>query len=199
MNTIKIPEILLPKDADLHKWAVNACDQYTSDYNYWREVERLTEGVPSAYNLIFPEIYLNDKPEERIARINENMRDYLSGGIFKEITDGFILVERTTQSGTRTGIVLSVDLEDYSFEKGAKTLIRSTEGTIPERIPPRVKIRENAVLELPHATLLYDDSENRVLNAVERGEVLYDFELMQGGGRVKGTYIKNAKAVIGAL
>ncbi len=199
MNTIKIPEILLPKDADLHKWAVNACDQYTSDYNYWREVERLTEGVPSAYNLIFPEIYLNDKPEERIARINENMRDYLSGGIFKKIMDGFILVERTTQSGTRTGIVLSVDLEDYSFEKGAKTLIRSTEGTIPERIPPRVKIRENAVLELPHATLLYDDSENRVLNAVERGEFLYDFELMQGGGRVKGTYIKNAKAVIRAL
>ena len=199
MNTVKIPEILLPANADMHKWAVNACDQYTSDYAYWREVENLTLGSPSAFNLIFPEIYLKDQPEKRISRINETMRAYLSGGVFKRICGGFILVERTTQSGTRTGIVLSVDLEDYSYEAGAKTLIRSTEATILERIPPRVEIRKNAPVELPHAMLLYDDPQNTVLNAVNRGEVLYDFRLMQNGGRVKGTFITNAEEVTSAL
>ena len=182
MNTVKIPEILLPANADMHKWAVNACDQYTSDYAYWREVENLTLGSPSAFNLIFPEIYLKDQPEKRISRINETMRAYLSGGVFKRVCGGFILVERTTPSGTRTGIVLSVDLEDYSYEAGAKTLIRSTEATILERIPPRVEIRKNAPVELPHAMLLYDDPQNTVLKAVSRGEVLYDFRLMQNGG-----------------
>lgn len=199
MNTVKIPEILLPANADMHKWAVNACDQYTSDYAYWREVENLTLGSPSAFNLIFPEIYLKDQPEKRISRINETMRAYLSGGVFKRVCGGFILVERTTLSGTRTGIVLSVDLEDYSYEAGAKTLIRSTEATILERIPPRVEIRKNAPVELPHAMLLYDDPQNTVLNAVNRGEVLYDFRLMQNGGRVKGTFITNAEEVTSAL
>lgn len=199
MNTVKIPEILLPANADMHKWAVNACDQYTSDYEYWREVENLTVGSPSAFNLIFPEIYLKDQPEKRISRINETMRAYLSGGVFKKICGGFILVERTTPSGTRTGIVLSVDLEDYSYEAGAKTLIRSTEATILERIPPRVEIRKNAPVELPHAMLLYDDPQNTVLKAVSRGEVLYDFRLMQNGGRVKGTFITNAEEVTSAL
>lgn len=199
MNTVKIPEILLPANADMHKWAVNACDQYTSDYAYWREVENLTLGSPSAFNLIFPEIYLKDQPEKRISRINETMRAYLSGGVFKRVCGGFILVERTTPSGTRTGIVLSVDLEDYSYEAGAKTLIRSTEATILERIPPRVEIRKNAPVELPHAMLLYDDPQNTVLKAVSRGEVLYDFRLMQNGGRVKGTFITNAEEVTSAL
>lgn len=194
-NTIKTPEILLPASADMSKWAVIACDQYTSDYAYWREVEKTVGDSPSTYRLIFPEIFLNDKPEERIARINDTMREYLSGGIFKEIKDGFVLVERTTESGTRTGIVLCVDLEDYSFEKGAKALIRSTEATILERIPPRVNIRLNALLELPHVLLLYDDINGAVLNSVERGDTLYEFELMCGGGRVKGTYISNAERV----
>ena len=127
METIKIPEILLPANADkMEAWAVNACDQYTSDAEYWKNVEKLTAGQPSAYNLIFPEIYLKDKPEERIARINKTMRQYLSGAIFKKVSGGFILVERKTQSGTRTGIVLAIDLEDYSFEAGTKALIRST-------------------------------------------------------------------------
>lgn len=199
MNTIKIPEILLPADADMSKWAVNACDQYTSDYDYWRETENNAAGAPSALNLIFPEIYLDDEPEKRITRINETMRGYLSGAVFKKIKGGFILVERETLSGTRRGIVLSVDLEDYSFESGAKCPIRSTEATILERIPPRVKIRENADIELPHVMLLYDDRENAVLDSVKRGEVLYDFDLMCGGGRVKGTYISNAEEVVKAF
>lgn len=199
MNTIHIPEILLPADGDLQKWAVNACDQYTSDAEYWKNVEKSTAGSPSAFNLIFPEIYLKDKPEQRIARINKTMREYLSGGVFKTVKGGFILVERTTEAGTRTGIVLSVDLEDYSFEKGTKALIRSTEATILERIPPRVEIRKNAEIELPHVMLLYDDETDGVLKTVARGEVLYDFNLLFGGGHIKGTYITNPEEVINAL
>lgn len=196
MNTIHVPEILLPKSgSDMSAWAVNACDQYTSDFNYWREVEELTKGKASTYNLIFPEIYLGASDGARIEKINRTMYEYLEGGVFESVTGGFILVERKTQSGVRRGIVLAVDLEDYSFERGAKCAIRSTEATILERIPPRVKIRENAPVELPHAMLLYDDKEDKVLNSVKRGKVLYDFTLMQGGGRVIGTYIENAEEV----
>lgn len=200
MNTVRIPEILLPAEGvSMEKWAVNACDQYTSDENYWKQVAKITDGSPSAFNLIFPEIYLNDKPEQRIAQINETMRKYLSGKVFKTVSGGFILVERTTQSGTRTGIVLAVDLEDYSFAAGTKALIRSTEATILKRIPPRVQIRKNAPVELPHVMLLYDDEKNSVLNVIKRGKVLYDFDLMLGGGRVKGTYVDNAEEVITAF
>lgn len=197
MNAVKIPNILLPNDGvDLSAWAVNACDQYTSDYNYWQNVQNITQDKPSTYDLIFPEIYLKDRPEERIARINEKMREYLAGGVFKEITGGLILVERTTESGTRTGLVLAIDLEDYSFRPDAKTLIRSTEATILERIPPRVEIRRNAEIELPHAMLLYDDEDNAILKSVKRGKILYDFDLMCGGGHVKGTYVENSEDIV---
>ncbi len=199
MNTIKIPRILLPKDCDMSCWAVNACDQFTSDYEYWREVERITAQKPTSYNLIFPEIYLKDSPKERIDRINSHMRKYLDDGIFYEVDGGFILVKRTTQSGTRTGIVLSIDLEDYSFEIGAKTPVRSTEATILERIPPRVEIRKNAPIELPHVMLLYNDPQNAVLNCVRTGRTLYDFELNMGGGHISGSFIENAQEVIEAF
>lgn len=195
MNAIKIPQILLPEKADMQIWSVNACDQFTSDEKYWRELDRLVGEKPSALRLIFPEIYLKDNPEKRIADINAKMREYLDGGIFKAVEGGFILVERTTQSGTRTGIVLAIDLEAYDFNKGSKALIRSTEATILERIPPRVKIRENAPLELPHIMLLYDDPENAVLKSAKRGELLYDFDMNMGGGHVRGAYISNAEEV----
>ncbi|MGN0813818.1 MAG: DUF1015 domain-containing protein [Candidatus Coproplasma sp.] len=196
MQTIKIPKILLPDVQDMTAWAVNACDQFTSDAEYWRELEELVGEKPSALRLIFPEIYLKDNPEARINSINSAMNDYLESGVFKQIEGGFILVERTTESGTRTGLVLSIDLDDYSFEKGSQALIRSTEATITERIPPRVNIRKNAPVELPHAMLLYDDKENSVLNSIVRGDVLYDFELNMGGGHVKGTYVSNAEEII---
>lgn len=199
MDAIKIPEILLPKNADMTLWAVNACDQFTSDAGYWRELDGEVGANPSALRLIFPEIYLKDEPEKRIADINAHMLSYLKGGVFKTVKGGFILVERTTQSGKRTGIVLAIDLEQYDFKKGSKALIRSTEATILERIPPRVKIRENAEIELPHVMLLYNDENNSVLNAIKRGEVLYDFNLNMGGGKVKGTYIDNAQEIINAL
>ncbi|MDE6104805.1 MAG: DUF1015 domain-containing protein, partial [Clostridia bacterium] len=200
MSVINIPEILLPENADMPLWAVNACDQFTSDLNYWHNLEKLVGNAPSTLNLIFPEIYLKDRPKERIARINETMRAYLDGGIFKTVKDGFIFVERTTaNSGTRRGIVLAIDLESYSFEKGAKTPIRSTEATILERIPPRVEIRKNAPVELPHVMLLYNDREGVVQKSLKLGETLYDFELNMDGGHVRGTYIKNAQEVINAF
>ena len=198
-STVYIPEILLPASADMHVWAVNACDQFTGDKTYWREVENLAAGKVSAYHIIFPEIYLKDRPEERIAEINRTMREYLASGVFREIPGGFVLVERTTESGTRTGIVIAVDLEAYSFRPEDRALIRSTEATVLDRLPPRVKIRKNACLELPHVMLLYDDPENSVLKACKKGEVLYDFNLNMGGGHVKGTFIPNAEEVRSAF
>ena len=199
MDAIKIAEILLPKDADMTRWSVNACDQFTSDYAYWEELDKFVGDSVSTLRLIFPEIYLKDNPEARIKQINANMRKYLESGVFRSVEGGFILVERTTQSGTRTGLVLAIDLEAYDFNKGSKALIRSTEATILERIPPRVKIRENAPVELPHIMLLYDDKEGKVLYCVKRGKVLYDFEMNMDGGHVKGTYVDNAEAVRDAL
>ncbi len=199
MNAIRTPQILLPAKADMKVWSVNACDQFTSDEKYWAELDKLVGEKPSTLRLIFPEIYLKDNPEKRIADINAKMREYLDGGVFKEVAGGFVLVERTTQSGTRTGIVLAIDLEAYDFKKGSKALIRSTEATILERIPPRVKIRENAPLELPHIMLLYDDPDNAVLSCAKRGETLYDFDMNMGGGHVKGTYISNADEVTEAF
>ena len=199
MSTVAVPVILLPKDADMTRWAVNACDQYTSDYKYWSDLKEFVGDKPSTLNLIYPEIYLKDDTQNRINTINANMRKYLDEGVFYEVTDSFVLVERTTQSGTRTGIVLAIDLEDYSFEKGSKALIRSTEATILERIPPRVEIRKNAAIELPHVMLLYDDKADSVLKSVKRGKVLYDFELNMNGGKVKGTQITNAQEIIAAF
>jgi len=199
MSTVTVPTILLPKNADMTAWAVNACDQFTSDGKYWEDLKAFVGDRASALNLIYPEIYLKDDTQNRINAINATMEKYLKDGVFYEVTGKFILVERTTQSGTRTGIVLAIDLEDYSFEKGSQALIRSTEATILERIPPRVKIRENAPIELPHVMLLYDDKDNSVLGNIKRGKVLYDFEMNMGGGKVKGTEILNVQEVISAF
>ena len=198
MSTIIIPQIYLPAVDDLGAWATIACDQYTSDGAYWQKLESFVGDKPSTLNLIFPEIYLGDNDSQRIARINENMRAYLASGVFRPYT-GLVLVERTTRSGTRTGILLAVDLEEYSFRPASKAPVRSTEATILERIPPRVAIRKDAPIELPHIMLLYDDAYGEVLAAAERGEKLYDFELNMGGGHVKGTAITNGEEVISRL
>lgn len=198
MSTIIIPQIYLPAVDDLGAWATIACDQYTSDGAYWQKLESFVGDKPSTLNLIFPEIYLGDNDSQRIARINENMRTYLASGVFRPYT-GLVLVERTTRSGTRTGILLAVDLEEYSFRPASKAPVRSTEATILERIPPRVAIRKDAPIELPHIMLLYDDAYGEVLAAAERGKKLYDFELNMGGGHVKGTAITNGEEVISQL
>lgn len=198
MSALNIPRIYLPAVRDLSAWAVIACDQYTSDGEYWRNLQAFVGDKPSALNLIFPEIYLGHGDDERIERINRKMELYLKGGVFKS-AEGLVLVERTTQSGTRRGILLSIDLEEYSYEKNSSALIRSTEATILDRIPPRVKIRQNAPIELPHIMLLYDDEEDSVMSSVQRGRTLYDFDLNMGGGHVKGTLVSNPEQVLERL
>ncbi|MCD8205391.1 MAG: DUF1015 domain-containing protein [Clostridia bacterium] len=195
LHTIKRTNILYPKKGtDMTAFSVIACDQFTSDALYWEEVEKAACGKVSSLNLILPEIYLSDA-EKRIPVINEKMRQYVEGDVFDE-TDDFILVERTTKSGTRRGVLLAVDLEDFSFAGGTRAPIRSTEETILERVPPRAAIRKEAPLELPHVMLLYDDREGSVLSSVRKGETIYDFDLMMGGGHVRGTKISNSDEVM---
>ena len=188
----KAGNILIPKDADMYKWCVVACDQYTSEPDYWNEVKNIVGDAPSTLNLTLPEIYLEeDDVEERIKKINENMKEYLEGGLFTEYNDSMIYLERTQDDGkVREGLMGIVDLEDYSYEKGSETLIRATEKTVIERIPPRMKVRENALLELPHIMILIDDPECNIIenlkNEVSDSDVVYDTDLMQKGGHIKG-------------
>jgi len=204
---IGVPDILLPiPGTDLSKWAVIACDQFTSEPEYWKKVEQFVAGAPSALNLIFPEVYLGEaQADDRIARIREQMKLYLQKPIFAG-AEGFVYVERRTRSGVRKGLMSCLDLEHYDFEKGSKSLIRATEGTILSRIPPRVKIREGAPLEIPHIMVLIDDAENTVigpLTAQMAGlKKLYDFELMMGSGRLSGYRVDNVgleKGVVSGL
>lgn len=188
----KAGNILIPKDADMYKWCVVACDQYTSEPDYWNEVKNIVGDAPSTLNLTLPEIYLEeDDVEDRIKKINENMKEYLEGGLFTEYNDSMIYLERTQDDGkVREGLMGIVDLEDYSYEKGSETLIRATEKTVIERIPPRMKVRENALLELPHIMILIDDPECSIIenlkNEVSDSDVVYDTDLMQKGGHIKG-------------
>ncbi|MFZ5819588.1 MAG: DUF1015 family protein, partial [Chloroflexota bacterium] len=154
---IQIPQMYLPKPGtDLTRWAVIACDQFTSQPEYWEKVEKLVGDAPSTLNLIFPEVHLEKPGEaERIKKIQTAMQDYLAQGLL-EPRDGLIYVERTVEGRTRKGIMLCLDLERYDYTKGSSSLIRATEGTIVDRLPPRMKIREGAALELPHILVLID-------------------------------------------
>ena len=252
-NCFNPANILLPNDCiDMKKWSVIACDQFTSQADYWDAVEKYVADAPSTLNVVFPEIYLgtitnqendcnssgdgvkNDKEtgrktkyasmtdDERIKYINTTMETYLTDGTLKQVVaDGYVLVERTTESGVRLGIVGLIDLDDYDFDPKKKTLIRATEGTVISRIPPRVKIRENAAIELPHVMLLVDDPIDRQkidgcqgaiqedaanIAAVKHGIIeyvyaikdtlrkLYDTELMQGGGHIRGYAVEGEAA-----
>ena len=188
----KAGNILIPKNVDMHKWSVVACDQYTSEPKYWEEVESIVGDAPSTLRITLPEIYLNDaNVEERIKKINETMTEYLNEDIFTNLDDSMIYLERTQSDGKiREGIMGIVDLEDYSYEKGSQTLIRATEKTVIERIPPRMKVRENASLELPHIMILIDDEKKNIIeslkNEVTDSDIVYDFDLMENGGHIKG-------------
>ncbi len=192
-------DILLPKNVDMNTWAVVACDQFTSEPEYWEDAKKIAGDSPSALNLILPEVYLGDKDvEERIGNINSNMNDYLKRDVFKTLEDALIYVERTQSDGSvRRGIVGKIDLETYEFKPGNNALVRATEGTVLSRIPPRVKVRENAPIELPHVMLLIDDPDKTVIEPLAKEEVLmqklYDFSLMKGGGRIKGFLITDAQ------
>ena len=207
MTAFKKADILLPKNVDMEKWSVVACDQYTSEPEYWAETARLTEGAPSALELILPEVYLGaDDVDERIARIHAKMAEYAESGLFTEYKDSLVYIERVQSDGlVRAGIVGAIDLEQYDYRKGSKSQVRATEATVVSRIPPRIKVRQGAPVELPHIMILIDDSAKTVVEPLaekKQGfEKLYDFTLMQGGGSIRGWRVddKSADGVIAAL
>lgn len=185
-------DILLPKK-DFDKWAVVACDQYTSEPDYWNDVESIVGSAPSALRIILPEIYLSDDNSERVNAINKTMQEYLDGDVFDLHKDSMIYVERESGGSIRRGIVGLIDLEDYDYRKGADSAIRATEATVLERIPPRVQIRKDAPLEMPHILLLIDDPAKSVIEPLveqkDGFEQAYGFELMKKGGHIDGYFL----------
>ncbi len=198
---LQVPEILLPNtDVDLHKWSVVACDQYTSQPDYWSKSKETTEGEPSTLNVIFPEVFLEDSDDdERIQSINNTMQKYLDDGVLTEMANkGFVLVDRkTSQAPSRKGLMVAIDLECYDFNKGSQTLIRATEGTIVDRLPPRIKVRQDAAIELPHIMVLIDDPDRTVIEPLfdQNPDPLYDFALMMDSGHLKGYAIDTPEMI----
>lgn len=200
MNKIFSPsDILLPDVdiTDMTKWSLIACDQYTSEPEYWESAERLVSDAPSTLRLFLPEIYL-DKSESATPIINQTMREY-SRDILKEHKNTMIYVKRRIPDGrVREGIIGKVDLEAYDYRKGSDAPVRATEQTVIERIPPRVAIRRDAVIELPHIMMLCDDSDDEMFSRLRKNasgyKPAYDFELMQGAGDIKGYFIDEADA-----
>lgn len=183
-------DLLLPKEGfDL--WSVVACDQYTSQPDYWQTTDTLVGDAPSTLRITLPEVYL-EKPDvkERIAAIHKTMKDYLDEGVLTEYKDSMVYVERTLSDGrVRRGIVGAIDLSAYDYNVGSTSAVRATEGTVLSRIPPRVAVRKEASLELPHVMLLIDDPKGTVIPNSPDGEVLYNTPLLQNGGRVRGSLI----------
>lgn len=199
MAVFQAAELLIPRGELLKNWAVIACDQFTSQPNYWRAVREQVMEQPSAYHIVFPEAELRGDREARIASINETMHRYLDENVFETFPGAFVYVERTLLDGTvRRGVVGVIDLEQYDFESNAQSPVRATEQTVVERIPPRVRIRSGAVLETSHVLLLMDDEEGAVLDGMEKSReelpLLYSFELMQGGGHIEGRLVSGAAA-----
>lgn len=191
----KPADILLPKLDSMEKWSVIACDQFTSQSDYWNTARDMIGTFPSTINMIFPETYLGDKKEHRVHEIREYMKRYLQEGIFEEYKNSFIYVERTLENKKiRKGIVGVIDLEAYDCIASSHSLIRPTEKTVPSRIPPRKHSREAVPLELSHVLLMCDDHENKIFEPLSLQKVqmmkLYDFDLMLGGGHIAGWLIK---------
>lgn len=202
---ILIPELMMPaKSVDISKWACVACDQYTSQPDYWEECEKIVADAPSTLRLMLPEIYL-EKPgeDERICAIRAAMDEYVKKGILENRGEGIVFTRRTVDGKTRNGIVIALDLECYDYSKGSTTLIRATEGTIVERIPPRLRIRDGAPLELPHIIVLIDDDKKSVIEPLAaklgQAEKVYDFDLMQGGGHIEGWFINNEAMLVDVI
>mgnify|MGYP001175483927 CR=1 FL=1 len=207
---VRTAKILLPKNGTiLNKWAVVACDQFTSEPEYWKKVEEMVGEEASTLKMVLPEVYLESSDKQaRIAKINQNIKEYLNEGILEEKFEGFVLVERETRNEKletrkiRRGLIVALDLEKYEYTRGSKTLIRATEGTVESRIPPRLEIRKDASVELPHIMVLIDDPQKSVIEPLSEaatvksfGEPLYDFELMMGGGHIRGWQISDEKII----
>ncbi len=196
MNVFTSTDILLPKGIDMQKWAVIACDQFTSDPAYWQRVRAKAADSPSTIHMILPEAELGNIDEaSAVCQINAAMEQYLDDGILECYPDSYIYVERTLLDGTvRPGLLGAVDLEAYDYKHGSVSAIRATEKTVLERIPPRQRVRKDAPLELPHVLMLCDDDEKQLIEPLtavkEQLPLLYDFDLMEQGGRIRGWLVQ---------
>ena len=192
-------DIMIPaENVDLKKWAVVACDQYTSERDYWEDASAYVGDAPSTLRLIFPECYLGDNDgKQRIENINRKMKEYVDNGIFRTYKDCFFLIKRTCGNSSRLGLMAALDLENYSWEKTSKTLIRATEGTILSRIPPRKEIRKDAPLEIPHIMVLISDAKKSIIEKMyekhDKLEKVYDTDLMKNGGHVEAWLVNSDK------
>ncbi len=197
---VKIDKILIPDESiDRTKWSVIACDQYTSEPEYWKNLRESIGDSPSTLDLIFPEVYLESGRDEKITkRIHKSMSEYLKKNIFIPRGPGIIMLDRKTpHTESRKGVVTALDLEKYDYTKGADTLIRASEGTILDRLPPRIKIRKDAPLELPHIVMLIDDPEEKVIEPLfERDyEKIYDFDLINRSGHISGYMVEDHESL----
>ena len=196
MNIFKSADILLPQNVEMERWAVIACDQFTSDPVFWSRVRTLAAGVPSAINLILPEADLGSaNEEEAVSAINQTMEEYLQKNVFKTYSDAYIYIERTLVDGSvRPGLLGVVDLEAYDYHAGSSSMIRATEKTVLERIPPRQRVRRDAAIELPHVLMLCDDDQMQLIEPIGQCKdslpKIYDFDLMEQGGHICGWLVQ---------
>lgn len=201
---IQAADILLPKQGlDPYKWAVIAVDQFTSQPDYWEKVAEIVGSSPSTFNLVLPEVFLGQPGEaERVQYTQNTMREYVLQDLFNTYT-GLIYVERTSLGKTRRGLMLALDLENYDYTRGSQTPVRATEGTILDRLPPRMRIREGAILELPHILVLIDDIDRSVIEPIaaysEKLPLLYDFDLMLGSGHLTGKLVNDSSLEAGVI
>lgn len=196
MRVFTPADILLPRVDDMTKWSCIACDQFTAEPEYWQEAERIVGSAPSTLRLMLPEAWLGVRDSAAETRkIYAAMKDYVNRGIFRTVEDSFVYVERTLPSGAvRRGLVGKLDLECYDWAPGSATPVRATEGTVESRLPARVEVRRGATLEMPHIMVFIDDPENSVIPSAAGGEALYDFELMLGGGHIRGSRVTGEAA-----
>ena len=191
-------DILLPAEVDFHRWSVIACDQFTSDAEYWHEVEHIVGNAPSTLRMMLPEYYLGRvDPQEAAKAAQRTMRSYLDSGVFRTLEQSFVYLERFLATGVmRRGIVGQIDLEAYDYLPDAEVPIRATEGTVEERLPPRIRVRREAPLEMPHIMLFLDDPADAIMlsAAGAAGETVYSFDLMGGGGHITGRQISGVAA-----
>ena len=194
-NAIKATKIVLPNVEDMTAWACIACDQFTSEHEYWDELYNLVGDKPSVLNLVLPEIFLDGTEDKRIEKINSEITNYLKKGVLQELKEeGFILtVRKTPYVEKRIGLLGALDLEEYEYSQKNQALVRATEGTIEERIPPRLKIRKNAEVEFPHVMVLFDDEKREITEKLyenrDKLKKIYDFELNMGGGEIQGYFV----------
>ena len=193
-------DILLPKSASMHRWAVIACDQFTSDNAYWQRVAETVGDAHSTLHMILPEAHLGAADEAAIVKnINKTMEEYLENDVFEVYKKSYIYVERTLLNGTvRPGLIGAVDLEEYDYNLGSVSAVRATEKTVLERIPPRQRVRKDASIEFPHVLMLADDDKKQLIEPIaaikDRLFKIYDFDLMEGGGHITGWVVRGEDA-----